>query len=382
MPRFHEHLARTLAFVTLSGALAACSTSSSAPPTSAPSASPSAGAVASPSAASSGSLQTVNVGLSSSSPSNAGVFVADGLGYFADQGIAVNYVNFSSASDVMPALARGDLDVGDVGMNPSLFNAMASNISIKLVADKGSQPPGFGFTGIMVRKPLADTIKGPADLKGRTVAVTPPGLGTANGYPLAQYLAQAGLTVNDVDIQSLDFPSQLTAMTNGSIDVAIMSEPFMTQAANEGIAVKLIGLDQVVPDEQVAGLVYTDQFISQQHDLGVKWMTAYVRGIRAYNAAFSSQNVNKPLVVQILASKTSVNDPTLWSEIVPAGLNQNGQLNVQSISDLGNFFLQQGLIKTAPPVDSFLDTSFTDAADQALGPAPPVPTQLPTSAPG
>jgi NitT/TauT family transport system substrate-binding protein len=311
----------------------------------------------------------VKIGLGSASASNAGVYVADGLGFFGEQGLQINYVDFGSASEVMPALARGDLEIGDVGINPALFNAVARKFGIKLVADKGSMPPGFGFTSFVVATSLADQIKGAADLKARKLAMTPPGLGTANGFVLDKYLTQAGLTTNDLDIVPIAFPEQIAALANHSVDAAIMAEPFATRAVQNGVGVRVATLDQIDPYQQVAGLVYSDAFINQHRDLGIAWMTAYVKGIRAYNAALST-GVDKERIISILADKTDIKDKQLWASMIPAGLNGNGKLNEQSIADAGKYFQSTGLTPEVPPVSAYLDNSFTDAAVAALGPAP------------
>src|SRR3981189_3226248 len=44
--------------------------------------------------------------------SDAGFFVAEAKGYFKAAGIEVNFLPFTSASAMIPALASGDLDVG------------------------------------------------------------------------------------------------------------------------------------------------------------------------------------------------------------------------------------------------------------------------------
>lgn len=334
-----------------------------------PSTGPASSPVAVPAAApSAGPTTTLRVGLGNASASNAGIYIADGLGYFAQQGLALSYVDFGSASEVMPALARGDLDIGDVGINPALFNAVARGFGIKLVADKGSMPPGFGFTSMVVATQLADTIKGPANLKGHTLAMTPPGLGTSNGFVLNKYLGSVNLTPNDVQIVPIAFPDQIVALANRSIDAAIMAEPFATRAVQNGSGTRLATFDQIDPGQQVAGLVYSDAFIAQHHDLAVAWMTAYVRGIRTYNAAFVN-GVDKDRIVSILADKTGIQDTALWGSMIPAGLNVDGKLNEQSVADAAKYFQSIGLTPEVPAVSTYVDNSFTEAAVQALGPA-------------
>lgn len=345
-------------------ASAAAISASAKPAASGASAKPAAGGSAAASGATGGTV--VKVGNSSASPTNAGEYLASGLGYFQKQGLRIQPVTFSAASAVAPALATGQVDVADVGVNPAMFNTMAAALGAKVVADKGSAPPGFGSASIIVRKDLAGKVKGPADLKGLQVGMTPPGLGTSAGYALYQWVQSGGITVNDFHIQPIAFPEMPAALSNKALDVAMMSEPFATQTVNNGIGVRLTTWDKMAPNEQIAGYAFSAKFI-QNKDTSLKWMTAYIQGIRTYLDAFE-KNKNKDEVIKIMAQQTPIKDAKLWSEIVPAGLNPNASLNVKSIQDLEDFFKKLNLIKAdTPPPSSFIDQSIAEAAAKQLG---------------
>jgi NitT/TauT family transport system substrate-binding protein len=317
---------------------------------------------------------TVHYGYSSAGAVNSPVLIADAMGFFAEQGIAVDYVLFPSASEVIPAATRGDVDAAGVGINPATFNALAANFGIKLVADTATQYPGFPLNVLVVAKELTGTIKGPADLKGHKIALTPPGLGTASGLLLSKYLGQANLTPADVDIVPLPFPDQVAALTNRSVDAALMAEPFATQVVKSGVATFLIGTDKVLPGHQVTGLIYTDRFMSTQHDVAVGWMTAYLKGVRVYMGAFGGNATDRDKVIQILTQKTDLKDPQLWADMVPTGSSPDGQLNLQSIAESQAYFQKLGLVLSSQAPEAMVDTSFAEAAVKVLGPGPtPVP---------
>jgi NitT/TauT family transport system substrate-binding protein len=319
-------------------------------------------------------MVTVHYGYSSAGAVNAPVLVAETLGFFTEQGITIDYIQFPSASEVIPALTRGDVDAAGVGLNPATFNALAGNFGIKLVADTATQFPGFPLNVAVVTKEMANTIKGPADLKGHKIALTPPGLGTASGLMLSKYLAQANLTPTDVDIVPLNFPDQVAALTNRSVDAAFMAEPFATQVVKSGAASVLTGTDKILPGHQVTGMVYTDRFMSSQRDTGIGWMTAYLKGVRTYMAAFGGTGTDRDKVIQIMTQRSDIKDPQLWAEMTPTGSSPDGQLNLQSIAESQAYFQKLGLVQNAPSVETLVDTSFTQAAVKALGPgAAPVP---------
>jgi NitT/TauT family transport system substrate-binding protein len=243
-----------------------------------------------------------------------------------------------------------------------------------MVADAGSQPPGYALNVFVKSKEVAGSINGPGDLRGRKVALTPPGLGTASGYMLSRYLAQAGMTPSDVDITPLNFPDQVAALTNHSIDMAQMAEPFATRVIKSGGGVLLIPGDAVEPNQQVAVMVYTEKFMSSQPDAANKLMVAYLRGVREYMDAMSTGK-DRDQVIQILMDKTDIKDPQLWADMYPTGIQPDGTINVQSIADTQAYFQKLGLVQNPADLNKAVDTTIVQAAVKTLGsvgpPAPP-----------
>jgi NitT/TauT family transport system substrate-binding protein len=355
---------RLLGAFALGLALAGCSPAAAPTPTQAPS------ATAAPTAAAGNT--TVRVGASNAGAGNAPWYLGDTLGYFTEQKLTLNEVFFPSASEVIPALTRGDLDAAVVGVNPATLNATAGNFGIKIVGDAGSQPPGYALNVFVKAKEVAASINGPGDLRGRKVALTPPGLGTASGYMLSKYLAQAGMTPSDVDITPLNFPDQVAALTNHSIDMAQMAEPFATRVIKSGGGELLVTGDEVDPNQQVAVMVYTDKFISSQPDAANKLMVAYLKGARAYVDAVSTGK-DRDRVIQILMEKTDLKDPQLWVDMYPTGIQPDGTINVQSIADTQAYFQKLGLVQNPVDLSKAVDTSFTQAAVKTLGSVGPPP---------
>jgi NitT/TauT family transport system substrate-binding protein len=317
---------------------------------------------------------TINYGYSTAGAINAPVYLAEEYGYFADQGITLNYVLFPSASEVIPSITRGDVDVAAIGINPATLNALAGNFGIKLVADTGTQFQGFPLNVVVVTNEMAGTIKGPADLKGHKIALTPPGMGTASGFLLSKYLAQGNLTVNDVDIVPLTFQDQVAALTNRSVDVAFMAEPFATQVVKQNIGKILTGSDTMLPGYQVTGLLYTDKFMSNQHDAAQGFMIAFLKGVRAYMAAFGGNATDRDKVIQVMTKRTDLKDAALWNEMIPTGSSPDGAVDLPSIAAAQAYFKGLGLVQNTPDPATLVNTSFAQEAVRQLGPgAAPVP---------
>src|SRR5437879_3291766 len=106
--------------------------------------------------------------------SDIGFFLALKKGYFRDEGLAVELTQLANAPQMIGPLGRGQLDVGAGTVAAGLYNAVERDIALRAVADKGSMRPGYGFSGLLVRKDLVDSgrFKTLKDLRGKKIAVS------------------------------------------------------------------------------------------------------------------------------------------------------------------------------------------------------------------
>ena len=161
------------------------------------------------------------------SPAYSHVFVADQLGYFADENITVEFEAVGSPADTLPLLAGGQLDLANAGMSAGMFNAIGRGIDVKIVASHGQYardteaPAGF-----YVRSELIDSgeVTEIADLAGRNLGLAGglADIGNAGGYLISLVLAEGGLTLKDMNIVNVAVTDSPTAFASGSIDATFM----------------------------------------------------------------------------------------------------------------------------------------------------------------
>ena len=313
--------------------------------------------------------RTVRVGNANSS-SDVGFFIADKKGYFKQEGISVSFISFNSAAKMVAPLGTGQLDVGGGAPSAGLYNAIARGIDIKIVADKGSSPPGYGYNPLLVRKDLVDSgrFKGYRDLKGLKVAVS--AIGTSPAVMLNEALKKGGLTYSDVTVVALGFPQHVMALQNKAVDASITTEPSVTAALNSGAAVRFAGNDEFYPNHQVAVVLYGGVFIKDNPETAKKFMRAYLRGVRDYNDALKGAKLAGPKgdeIAAILSEYTAVKDPNVYKSIVAQGTNPDGKVNEESLKKDFQFYKEQGLIEGNVNVAQALDNSFVEAALKHLG---------------
>ncbi len=316
---------------------------------------------------------TVRVGISSAS-SDAGFFIADKKGYFKQEGLAVAFTPFDSGAKMVAPLGAGQLDVGGGSASAGLYNAVARGINIKIVADKGSTPPGYGFQPLLVRKDLIDSgrFKTLKDLKGMKIAGSAPG--SASTSTLNEALKKAGLKYTDVERVFLGFPQHVIALQNKAVDAAMTTEPSATRAIQSGAAVRVMGDDEIYPNHQLAVLLYSGDFIKDKPEAAKGFMRAYLRAVRDYNDSLSNGRIAGPNageIIAILTEYTNIKDPAVYRAINTQGTNPNGRVNEVSLKNDLKFFKEEGLIQGNVTVEQVLDHSFADGAVKELGPYQP-----------
>ncbi len=315
----------------------------------------------------------VRIGVVNAS-SDVGFFIADKKGYFKQEGLAVTFTPFNSAAKMVAPLGAGQLDVGGGSPSAGLYNAIERGIDIKIVADKGSTPPGYGFQPLLVRKDLVDSgrYKTLKDLKGMKIAGSAPG--SASTSTLNEALKKAGLKYSDVERVFMAFPQHVMALQNKAIDAAMTTEPSATLAVQSGAAVRIMGDDSYYPNHQLAVVLYAGDFIKNNPDAAKRFMRAYLRAIRDYNDALKDGKIagpNAQEVIAILTEYTHIKDPAVYRAITPHGCNPDGRVHEPSLKNDLQFFRDEGQVTGKVSVEQVLDHSFVDAALKDLGPYKP-----------
>jgi NitT/TauT family transport system substrate-binding protein len=334
-------------------------------------------ALAVPSGARSADLTTVHLGLVPSM-SAAPLFVADQLGYFKQEGLDVQVTTFPSAANMIAPLGAGQLDVGGGAAVASMYNAIGRGIDVRVVADLATDPPGYGFQRLIVRSDLVKSgrYKAVADLKGMTFANNARGVGAES--QLNKLLEYGGLKFGDVHHVYMGFPDSVVAHKNSAIDAVVVPEPNATVAVQSGAGIDVMGDDVYYPNQEVAVVLYGTTFLRTNREAGMRFMRAFLRGVRYYNGALAKGKLagpNADTVIKILTDNTPVKDPGIYRALTAGGSNPNGTINMASLKTDYDFYASDGLIDHAVDVNTVVDNAFVDDALKHLGLYKPAPAR-------
>jgi NitT/TauT family transport system substrate-binding protein len=319
----------------------------------------------------------LRVGITSAS-SDIVFFIADKKRYFQQEGLAIKFTSFDSAAKMVAPLGAGQLDIGAGSASAGLYNAFLRGIDIKIVADKGSTPPGYGFQPLLVRKDLVDSgrFKTLKDLKGMKIAGSAPG--SASTSTLNEALKKASLKPADVERVFMAFPQHVMALQNKAVDAAMTTEPSATRAVQSGAAVRIMGDDVIYPHHQLSVVLYAGAFIKSNPEAAKRFMRAYLRAARDYNTGLKDGKIagqNADELIAILTEYTSIKDPAVYRAITPQGTNPDGRVHEASLKNDLQYFKDEGQVTGQVTVEQVLDQSFVEAALKDLGPYIPNPAK-------
>lgn len=296
------------------------------------------------------------------------LYVAQDKGFFDEQGLDLEIEPFSTSADMVPWLATGRLDAGHGSTSPGFFNAILQGAGAQIVTDVTilREPVGGVRNSLQlaIRRELADQVRGVGDLKGRIIGINQ--RGTVNHGQLERLLTAVGLTLDDVEIETVPFPDQMAALGNGAVDAAVMLEPFLTLAGDRGIATPLVDFGQAFPGWPVQVLFYSPEFGKGKPDVGRRFLVAYMKALR-YMEDATRKGTNRDEVIQLYVKNTPVKDAALWQRMAQSYSETNGRVNTQALEIDQEFYVRQGFQRAKVEVGTIVDPSFAQYAIQVLG---------------
>ena len=148
-------------------------------------------------------------------------------GFFASQGIEIKKSLLQSGNDIVLGVGAKTFQIGYVGYVPAMI-ARTNGIPLTIIA--ASEVEGTSvddnWQNILVKS--SSSIKTPADLAGKTIAVN--ALKGVGEVIIKAALKKAGVDPNSVKLLAMPFPTMRTALNNGQVDAIWTPEPFMSQA--------------------------------------------------------------------------------------------------------------------------------------------------------
>ena len=283
-------------------------------------------------------------------PAFGPIRLAQGKGYFQKAGLTVNFATGRGGVDVAKQVGAGNVPLGGIVADAPIV-VRQNGVPVKIVCLFG----GKGFMQLVVR---ADSgIEKPADLKGKTITVM--SFQDTTFYALLGLLASAGLTKDDVDIQSAG-PVGVWQMVATGKSVGMAGVPdWIPPVEAAGVAIKVIPTDEFFP-HMAQAIAASDQIIKDKPDMVRAFVKAALHGMKDI---MDDPNAAAADFVKFVPEWTGKEDQVkeafaYYDKLIYPGQKELGAVDPERMAKLQDFYLKAGIIEKKSPVDDLFTNQF------------------------
>ncbi|MGZ5932837.1 MAG: ABC transporter substrate-binding protein [Rhizomicrobium sp.] len=283
-------------------------------------------------------------------PAFGPIQLAKGKGYFSDAGLDVSFAVGRGGVDVAKQVGAGNAPIGGIVADAPIM-VRGNGVPIKMVAVFG----GKGFMQLVVREDSG--IEKPADVKGKTITVM--SFQDTTFYALLGLLASAGLTQDDVNIQAVG-PTGVWEFVAAGKSAGMAGVPdWIPPVQAAGVKVKVIPTDEYFP-HMAQAIAVSDQVIKDRPEMVQKFVTAALHGMKDIiddpnKAADDFVTFVPEWKGKEGAVKAAFN---YYAKLVYVGQAKLGEINVERLTTLQDFYLAKGIIQKKTPVEDLYTNQF------------------------
>jgi NitT/TauT family transport system substrate-binding protein len=285
--------------------------------------------------------------------------LADQLGYFKAEGVAIRISDFKGGSQAVEALVGGSADIA-IGAHEHTLVIQAKGIELRDVALLN-----LSYGAVIALKPaLAKQYKTPADLKGMKFGVTAPG--SASALALELLLAKDKVPVTAISIIGIGAAAGAVATAkSGELDGVAQFDPIVTQLIHDGDMVPIVdtrtaeGMKYLYGGNIAGSAVLTTPKFIAEHRASVQgFVTAIMHALKWLHTA-SADDVAKTVPASYYGP-----DLELYKQSVDrnrAAFDTDGSIPLDAVKNIYRVLAEYGPLKGAPDVDidKSYDNSFT-----------------------
>jgi NitT/TauT family transport system substrate-binding protein len=282
------------------------------------------------------------------------IAMVDKGGFAAKRGLKVELLQIKAGSTLMKALLAGEIDSVEMGAAEAIV-AGARGTGVKIV---GCTWPGMPQVVLSKAE-----IKTPADLKGKTIAISSPG-------SLPDLLVRGMLDAEKIPVSEVKFAPQgadldrYRSMIAGITDAAVVSNEF-TAVMPPNIHV-LMKASTVVPKFIRLCLATTSKVLATRRGDLVKFIAAE---IDAYKYAVGNVDATIKLAHDMTHAKPNdkraefITNEALKNNLIDTSL----PVPADRLDWMQQLFAKAGVIKKPVPIASLIDVSVRDEAVKLSG---------------
>ncbi|MDO9044896.1 MAG: ABC transporter substrate-binding protein [Methanobacteriaceae archaeon] len=273
---------------------------------------------------------------------SAALLVAKHNKTYENNSLNVKTVQINSGSNIVDAVASGDVDIGYVGITP-VMQGISKGVPIKVVGSVN-----MGGSGIVVEP--NSNITSPADLKGKSIAT--PGVSSIQQVLLLYELQKYNISPEDVNLISINVYNIPSSLAAHKVDAYISYEPFVSLAPYEGIGNVLIYSNDIIKDHPCCVIIASESFIKEHPQELDKFLKIHQQTTEYVN---THPNETANIIDQELTTNIEIEALSLQHITFVSSVNKSFQNNVLKFAKIEN---NLGYLNTTLTANDIFDTQF------------------------
>jgi NitT/TauT family transport system substrate-binding protein len=276
--------------------------------------------------------------------------LAQQRGYFAQEGLKVNFVAAKGGVDCAVQVGAGNAPIGGaIGDTPIIVRG--NGVPVKAVGVMG----GGALTVVVGRKDRG--IEKLEDLRGKKISVL--AFQDTTYYALLGALASKNITKNDVNAQAVGPAAVASLVVAGTVDACACTpdwEVDVTQGVKDTVSLPTTDYFQSMSQAILA----SDKMIAERPEMVRGIVKATLRGMQ-----FVMDDPVKAAMVYVEASPSFKGKEELMKKVLTnytertyKGQSTLGAMDPQRLANLQKFYKQQGFIEAELPVEQLYSNEF------------------------
>jgi len=256
-------------------------------------------------------------------------------------------------------MARGEVDVEAGLVTLNRLNLVASGARIRFVAAMGQlMPDACPYNAIVVRRELLESgaLQDPERVRALKIDAD---ILLPQGYWLDELVRPLGLTVEDLDITDIPSVAAIEALTNGSLDVTIVSEPFLSLIEGSEEAAVWKTTADLVPGFLFSVMSYSSSLLDERPEVGERFAAAMLEALRQYWLGKTSRNV------ELLVDFTGLSPEQVTAACWPSGPD-DGRIDLSRIRGLQEWLVSHGFQDHVLTDEELVEHRFINYANSDL----------------
>jgi ABC-type nitrate/sulfonate/bicarbonate transport system substrate-binding protein len=274
------------------------------------------------------------------------VGLADSL--FAREGLDVEIVTAGSASEAMPLLLSGQIDVLFGSLTPGAINAMAVGQPVRIVAVRNV----FDATSC-ASAGVVESVARPSPPRERPVIAVDRDL--AWHYLVQRTLSKAGYRAEDYRWISVPNLAEVDGLQKGTIDYALSGEPWLTRTLAAKAARPWLSMDSLLHGEAYTYVLFGPSLLQENRETGAAVMRGYLAAVARFREGKTPRNLD--ILTAALGESRELLERTCWPAV-----SSDGRLRTGDITAFQEWALAHKYIARAATIDQVWDSSFVTAA--------------------